>query len=87
MATSPGAEKHVRDAITKSGVKDSFAMPIIEALISAGKKLRMQRIPHDEIVSQLSHDLEQKMNSHTLLNPLLLLDGTHFISMMTNTDC
>ncbi|KAI0750509.1 hypothetical protein C8Q74DRAFT_1211986 [Fomes fomentarius] len=80
IATHAAAEKPLKQEITSSGVKDSFALPTLNLLIARGKQLR-KATPHrkalspEEVNKVLYDELMKKQKSSTLINPLLDLEG------------
>lgn len=80
IATHAAAEKPLKQEITSSGVKDSFALPTLNFLIARGKQLR-KATPHrkalspEEVNKVLYDELMKKQKSSTLINPLLDLEG------------
>ncbi|RDX41695.1 hypothetical protein OH76DRAFT_1364090, partial [Lentinus brumalis] len=79
MATRAAAEKPLKEAITTSGVKDSFAMPIINRLLTKGKLLRKataarKGLSPEDVNAQLYADLMRKKDV-TVMNPLLSMSG------------
>ena len=81
MATHAAAEKPVKATITSTGVKDSFALPVLTQLIAKGKLLR-RATPQRKALSpevdnqELYKDLMQK-HDVPLRNPLLDVEGKH----------
>ncbi len=79
MATRAAAEKPLKEAITQSGVKDSFAMPIINRLVTKGKLLRKatparKALTPEDVNARLFADLMMKKDA-TVMNPLLTMHG------------
>ncbi|KAI9000497.1 hypothetical protein BD414DRAFT_404535 [Trametes punicea] len=79
MATHAASEKSVKSAITLSGVKDSFAVPVLNQLIAKGKLLRKSTptrlaLSPEAVNKALFEELMQK-SSIPLRNPLLDMDG------------
>ncbi|KAI0689246.1 hypothetical protein C8T65DRAFT_731047 [Cerioporus squamosus] len=79
MATRAAAEKPLKEMITTTGVKDSFAMPIINRLLTKGKLLRKttsarKGLSPEDVNAQLYADLMRKKDL-TVMNPLLLMPG------------
>ena len=79
MATRAAAERPLKEAITTSGVKDSFAMPIINCLLTKGKLLRRatdtrKALSPEDVNGQLFADLMKKKDV-TVMNPLLSMPG------------
>ncbi|TFK51166.1 hypothetical protein OE88DRAFT_1735116 [Heliocybe sulcata] len=79
MATRAGAEKGLKDAVTSTGVKDSFATPIISRLIQLGKVMQrgtdLRKALSPEDVNAILTDELKKYKDLPTMNPLLLLDG------------
>ncbi|THG93127.1 hypothetical protein EW026_g8024, partial [Hermanssonia centrifuga] len=75
LATHASAKKPVKEAMTASGVKDSFAISIINDLIAAGKVLRKstptQKALSAEVVNQLLTKEIKKYKDSPVMNPLL----------------
>ncbi len=80
LATHASAEKPVKEAMTASGVKYSFAISIINDLIAAGKVLRKstptQKVLSAEVVNQLLTEEIKKYKDSPVMNPLLEMPGT-----------
>ncbi|KAH9831856.1 uncharacterized protein C8Q71DRAFT_798855 [Rhodofomes roseus] len=79
MATHAAADKRLKDAISTSGVKDSFAMPIINRLVAIGKALRRstptrKAVSPEEVNKHLTEELLKKKDT-TTMNPLLRMEG------------
>ncbi|KAI0755371.1 hypothetical protein C8Q80DRAFT_1266837 [Daedaleopsis nitida] len=79
IATHAAAEKPLKQAITASGVKDSFAMPTLNFLIAKGKQLRKstssrKALSPEEINKSLYDELMKRQDA-PLINPLLDLEG------------
>ncbi|KAH9927295.1 uncharacterized protein B0H18DRAFT_907557, partial [Fomitopsis serialis] len=78
-ATHAAASKPLQDAMTKTGVKDSLAMPVITRLLTIGKALR-RSTPSRRPVSIV--DTEKylreellKLKQSSIVNPLLDMPG------------
>ncbi|KAI0829952.1 hypothetical protein BC628DRAFT_1314715 [Trametes gibbosa] len=79
IATHTAGEKPLKNAITSSGVKDSFAMPVLNQLIAKGKVLRRatttrKALSPEMVNKELYQDLMQKTNI-PLRSPLLDIEG------------
>ncbi|KAI0644697.1 hypothetical protein C8Q79DRAFT_912903 [Trametes meyenii] len=78
-ATHAAAEKPLRDAITKSGIKDSLSMPIINRLVALGKVFRRstpdRKAMTPEQVNQKLHAELLKNPEGMAMNPLLNMEG------------
>ncbi|TFK45608.1 hypothetical protein OE88DRAFT_1715312 [Heliocybe sulcata] len=79
MATHAAAEKPLKDAMTATGVKDSFATPLINRLIAMGKTLRRSTedraaLTPEEVNALLTEELMKHKNA-PVVNPLLTLKG------------
>ncbi|OJT07070.1 hypothetical protein TRAPUB_2102 [Trametes pubescens] len=79
LATHAAGEKPVKNAITASGVKDSFAMPVLNQLIAKGKILRRatttrKALTPEMVNKELYEELMKKMDV-PLCNPLLEMGG------------
>ncbi|CDO77550.1 hypothetical protein BN946_scf184912.g49 [Trametes cinnabarina] len=79
-ATHAGAEKRLKQQISSSGVKDSFAMPTMNYLIAKGKLLRKatttrKALSPEEVNKALFADLMEKKETSPLVNPLLDMPG------------
>ena len=93
MATHAAAEKPLKAAITASGVKDSFATPLLNQLVAKGKILRRstpaRKALSPEMVNKELYDDLMKNTGGPLHNPLLDMDGkvrsTDVKSMLTFT--
>ncbi|EPQ49937.1 hypothetical protein GLOTRDRAFT_97310, partial [Gloeophyllum trabeum ATCC 11539] len=90
MATHAAAEKPIKEAVSSSGVKDSFATPIISRLIQTGKVLRKSNeqrkaVSPEEVNRILTEELK-KHKDRPMMNPLLQLDGkfTEFQSRLNS---
>ena len=80
MATHASAEKPLKEAVTASGVKDSFATPIINRLVAAGKSLRRATPSHpalsrDQVHQVLLAELAKCRDNMPVMNPLLDMPG------------
>lgn len=79
LATHAAAEKPVKNAITSSGVKDSFAMPVLNQLIAKGKILRRstptRKALTPEMVNKELYEELMKKTDVPLRSPLLEMEG------------
>ncbi|KAL1938673.1 hypothetical protein VTO73DRAFT_11488 [Trametes versicolor] len=79
MATHASAEKSLKSAITASGVKDSFAMPVLNQLIAKGKILwrstPARKALTPEMVNKELYDDLMKLTDVPLRSPLLDIEG------------
>ncbi|KAH9899976.1 hypothetical protein C8Q73DRAFT_754715 [Cubamyces lactineus] len=79
MATHAAAEKPLKAAISASGVKDSFATPLLNLLIAKGKILRRatptRKALNPELVNKQLYDKLMKNTGKPMCNPLLDMDG------------
>ncbi len=79
LSTHASAEKPVKDAMTASGVKDSFAVSIIHKLIATGKELRRATLARKALspdaVNSLLTDELKKYQGKPIMNPLLDMPG------------
>ena len=79
MATHAAAEKPLKAAISASGVKDSFATPLLNLLIAKGKILRRatptRKALNPELVNKQLYDELMKNTGKPMCNPLLDMDG------------
>lgn len=84
-ATHAAGEKPLKTAITNSGVKDSFAMPVLNQLIAKGKILRhatpMRKALSPEAVNKELYDELMKKTDVPLQNPLLDMEGSGHMSI------
>ncbi|KAI0828596.1 hypothetical protein BC628DRAFT_1428616 [Trametes gibbosa] len=81
IATHAAGEKPLKNAITSSGVKDSFAMPVLNQLIAKGKLLRRatttrNALSPEMVNKELYMELMKMVDSEIpLRSPLLDIEG------------
>lgn len=81
-STKAASEKTVKEAVTTSGVKDSFATPVIAKLIKMGKALRRvapgrKALTKEEVNKVLTEELKKGGDDANFINPLLGIPGMH----------
>ncbi|KAH9920588.1 uncharacterized protein B0H18DRAFT_936500 [Fomitopsis serialis] len=78
-ATHAAADKALKESISSSGVKDSFAMPVINRLVAIGKALRkstpQRKALSPEAVNKHLYEELLKRKDLTVINPLLRMEG------------
>ena len=78
-ATHAAATKPLQEAATRTGVKDSLAMPTISHLLAIGKALRrstpLRKATSISDTERLLREELHKMNDSKLINPLFDMPG------------
>lgn len=80
LSTKAASEKTVKEAVTNSGVKDSFATPTITKLIQMGKILRRaapgrKALTKEEVNQVLTEELKRNGDDSNLINLLPVQDS------------
>ena len=81
-ALEPNVATTLNDAISGSGIKDTFAQPIIEHLVKLGQQLRKgsgdgSALSPGDVLTNLTEELKKihTLSGGAVMNPLLHMSG------------